>query len=147
MTKEVLQNHLLSNIPLATHIGFEVVDINTTSLIVKAPLTNNSNHLGTGFGGSIYCVGVLCGWGLLDNYLDIVNIKDAHIVIHKCEIIYKKPLKTDFIAKCNAEESQLKTFIDNFKDKTKSRIDLEINICNTDNEVCAVMKGKFVLIK
>ena len=64
MMKE-LENVLHSEIPLTREIGIEVVDYTGDSLTLKAPLEKNINHKCTAFGGSLYSVSVLSGWGLI----------------------------------------------------------------------------------
>lgn len=60
-----LQARLLEEIPLARHMEIRVLCSDRRSLLLSAPLAANSNHKGTAFGGSLYSVAVLAGWGLL----------------------------------------------------------------------------------
>jgi thioesterase domain-containing protein len=64
MTSE-LQKILYSEIPLTKAIGIEVCEFTGLSLTLKAPLEKNINHKCTAFGGSLYSVAVLSGWGLI----------------------------------------------------------------------------------
>ena len=64
MIKE-LQKVLHLEIQLTRAIGIEVVEYGENGLTLYAPLDNNINHKSTAFGGSLYSVSVLTGWGLL----------------------------------------------------------------------------------
>ena len=77
-----LQELLNSEIPLTNAIGIKVVDYNDCGLTLSAPLKNNINHKCTAFGGSLYSVSVLSGWGLIYLLLNKYNLK-GHIVIQE----------------------------------------------------------------
>ena len=57
-----LEKRILTDIPLARHIGVRVVEFDGSSLALGAPLAANSNHKGTAFGGSLFSLAVLAGW-------------------------------------------------------------------------------------
>ena len=57
-------------------MGIRVAAYDGTSLKLTAPLAPNINHKSTAFGGSLYSLAVLCGWG-------IVHLKLAEAALHK----------------------------------------------------------------
>ena len=52
------QKRINQNIPLTKAMGLKLLEWDGTALLLSAPLAPNSNHQGTGFGGSLYGVGV-----------------------------------------------------------------------------------------
>jgi len=141
-----LQEVLNSEIPLTNHIGIQVGKHTDLSLTLHAPLNNNINHKSTAFGGSIYSVSVLSGWGLIYLLLKQHDLP-GHIVIQKSNIKYIHPVTTDITAKCafTSREQQDK-FIKMYKRKGLARLQLEANIlCN--NKKAVIFNGTYVVHK
>ena len=141
---EHLQEILNSEIPLTKHIGIRVGGHTDSSLILHAPLESNINHKSTAFGGSLYSLCVLSGWGLI--YLLLQQHQLAgHIVIQQSDIQYIKPVKTDLTAKCSFTSlEQQNKFIKMYKRKGLARLQLEASIaCN--NEKAVMFNGTYVV--
>ena len=143
MTKH-LQEVLNSEIPLTNHIGIQVGKHTDLSLTLHAPLKNNINHKSTAFGGSIYSVSVLSGWGLIYLLLKQHNLS-GHIVIQESNIKYIKPVTTDITATCSfTSTEQQDKFIKMYKRKGLARLHLEANIlCN--NKKAVIFNGTYVV--
>jgi thioesterase domain-containing protein len=143
MTSE-LQRILHSEIPLAKAIGVEVCEFTGLSLTLKAPLEKNINHKCTAFGGSLYSVAVLSGWGLIYLLLKQHDVS-GHIVIQESNTKFLKPVVSDITAKCSFESTeQYEKFIAMYTRKGKARIQLESRImCNADSSV--IFKGSYVV--
>ena len=139
-----LQKVLNSEIPLTNHIGIQVGEHTDSSLTLHAPLKNNINHKSTAFGGSIYSISVLSGWGLIYLLLQKHHLA-GHIVIQKSNIEYIKPVTTDLTAKCSFTSSeQQDKFIKMYTRKGISRLQLEAHIiCN--NEKAVIFNGTYVV--
>jgi thioesterase domain-containing protein len=143
MTNE-LEKILHSEIPLTKAIGIEVSEYTGLSLTLKAPLETNINHKCTAFGGSLYSVAVLSGWGLIYLLLRQHDIS-GQIVIQESNTKFLKPVVSDIKAKCAFESTgQYERFIAMYKRKARARIQLESRIvCNTDCNV--IFKGSYVV--
>lgn len=139
-----LQEVLHSEIPLTKAIGIEVVEYTDLSLTLYAPLENNINHKCTAFGGSLYSVSVLSGWGLIYLLLKQHGLS-GHIVIQESNTKFLKPVVSGITAKCLFEsKEQYVRFIKMYKRKGIARIQLESRIlCNTDANV--IFKGSYVV--
>lgn len=141
---ELLQKVLNSEIPLTKSIGLKVKEHDELSLTLSAPLEKNINHKLTAFGGSIYSVSVLSGWGLIYLLLKQHNLS-GHIVIQESNIKFIKPVTTDITAKCSFKSAeQSEKFLKAYKRKGKARIKLDVNIlCN--NESAVIFNGAYVV--
>ena len=141
---KTLQEVLHSEIPLTKEIGITVSEYTCDSLTLKAPLESNLNHKCTAFGGSLYSVSVLSGWGLLYLLLkehDLVG----HIVIQESNTKFIKPVESDLSATCSFESVEQKDkFIKMFKRKGVARIQLESRI-TLHNDDHVVFKGSYVV--
>jgi len=141
---KLLQDVLHTEIPLTKHIGLSVVEHTDLSLTLSAPIENNINHKCTAFGGSIYSVSVLSGWGLIYLVLKKHNLS-GHIVIQESNTKFIKPVNTDIKAKCSfSSTNQYDKFINMYKRKGVARIKLISKIsCNNENSV--TFNGTYVV--
>jgi thioesterase domain-containing protein len=101
-----LQKRILEDIVLAPHIGVRVVERDAHGLVLSAPLEANSNHHGTAFGGSLYSLAALAGWGLLTLELEARGI-EAELVIQDSRIDFVSPVDADFTARARTPDSAL----------------------------------------
>jgi len=141
-----LQKVLNSEIPLTNAIGIKVEEYDHTGLTLSAPLDKNTNHESTAFGGSLYSLSVLSGWGLVYLLLKENNLA-GHIVIHESNTKFIKPVTTDIIAKCTLpSQNHFDRFLQIYQRKGIARLKLESQIqCN--NEICVVFNGNYVVHK
>jgi thioesterase domain-containing protein len=139
-----LQEVLHSEIPLTKCIGLKVMEHTGQSLTLHAPLENNINHKRTAFGGSIYSVSVLSGWGLIYLLLKQHNLS-GHIVIQESHTKYIKPVTSDITAKCSFQSTeQYEKFLKMYMRKGMARISLESIIrFNSENKV--IFSGIYVV--
>lgn len=140
------ENVIYSEIPLSRVMGVSVFSYDGKKLSLHAPLDKNTNHKSTAFGGSLYNLAVLTGWGLV--YLKLLEEQlSAHIVIQKSEIDYLLPVTTDLITQCSIENSAaLKKCFHTYIRKKRSRIHLTVNIFQ--GKECAVcFRGTYVIHK
>lgn len=83
-------------IPITRQLGIKVVSYDGERLKLGAPLAANINHQGSVFGGSLYSVAALAGWGLLQLKLTELNL-DCETVIAEGTVSYLKPMLQDFV--------------------------------------------------
>ena len=63
MSPADLQSFIMESIPLANHMGLEVLNCSKESVEVKANFYLNRNHKNTAFGGSVNAILTLaCSW-------------------------------------------------------------------------------------
>lgn len=86
-------------IPISRHLGVSLVSYAGDSLTVSAPFDKNYNHQLSAFGGSLFAVAVLAGWGLVQLKLSERQL-DCNTVISKAEASYLKPIYEDL--RCTA---------------------------------------------
>lgn len=141
-----LQSVLHAEIPLTREMKISVVRCTDKLVELSAPLEPNINHKCTAFGGSLYCVAVLCGWGFIFNQMQL-NKLSGHIVIQHSEVDYRLPVDGEIRATCELlEQTILHRFIKTFVRKEKARIKLQINIIFND-ENAMQFTGHYVVHK
>ena len=61
MTEQLqhLQDFLTEAIPSVKDLRFQLTEVSEACVKAQAPLIENSNHMGTAFGGSLYSILVL----------------------------------------------------------------------------------------
>jgi len=141
---KLLQEVFNAEIPLTRSIGLKVEHCTNQSLTLSAPLENNINHKCTAFGGSIYSVSVLSGWGLIYLLLKQHNLS-GHIVIQESHTKFIKPVDTDITSKCSFESSQqCNKFIKMYDRKGVARINLQAKI-TCHGETAVIFSGTYVV--
>ncbi|MDX1757333.1 MAG: thioesterase domain-containing protein [Marinobacter sp.] len=91
------QNRINDVIPLTRSLGVKLERYDGRRLLVTAPLEPNSNHQGTGFGGSLYAVGVVAAWGAVELFLADCGLT-GNVVVQTGNIDYRGPVEEDFYA-------------------------------------------------
>lgn len=135
---------MLEDIPLAQHIGVQVLAYDGHSLVLGAPLKANSNHKGTAFGGSLYSLAVLAGWALLTLELEARGIA-AEIVIQACAVDYRFPVTGDFTARAIAPEgAQIERCTRMLARYGKARIDVA-TVIEREGLEAARLRGTYVI--
>ena len=139
-----LQSVLHHEIPLTKDIGIRVDSCSSDRIVLRAPLEPNINHKCTAFGGSLYSVAVLCGWGFIYTQLKLNNLQ-GHIVIQHSEADYRVPVDGDIVASCDLTDSEtLQRFITQYKKRGVARLKLEVQI-SFNNQEAVIFKGKYVV--
>jgi thioesterase domain-containing protein len=138
-----LQQTLHHEIPLSREMGISVVSYSGDQLIFAAPLKPNINHKATAFGGSLYSLAVLCGWGMVHLKLAEANLH-RHIVIQEAEIRYLLPVAEDMQAECYLDAEVLQRFFATLKKHGRARLALKVAIRHEGN-LAVEFSGQYVV--
>ncbi len=134
-----------ADIPITGGMRIGVGAYDGKSLVLNAPLEPNVNDKGTAFGGSIFSLLVLSGWGLLHLKLKEEGIP-AEVMIHKGEITYTLPVKAALTACCELPDAQsIGRFIQDVRTRARGKILLNASI-NCDNRTAVKFSGYYVAI-
>lgn len=126
-------------------MGVSVTSLSNQQLCLSAPLQQNINHKSTAFGGSLYNLAVLAGWGLIAARLDNAGLR-AEIVIQESQIKYIRPVKNNFVACAEIDdEVRFKQFQQQLQRRDKARISLESRIFEQD-ELAVRFSGRYVVL-
>lgn len=149
MPCEDLRRHLEetfhNEIPITRAMGIRVLRYDGTSLALGAPLEANVNDKGTAFGGSLYSLLVLAGWGLVHLRLKEEGIS-GDIMIHECTVNYSKPITDDWEATCRLPEAaEYAHFLERLREKGRARLTLEPQIA-TAAGVAVSFRGSYAVV-
>ena len=123
----ILERTLHDEIPLSQAMGIRVAGYDGKSLKLAAPLAPNINHMSTAFGGSLYSLAVLCGWGML--YLKLAEAaQHKHIVIQQSDIRYLLPVDHDMQAECHLDDAAFQRFMRTLRKHDRARLALDVVI-------------------
>jgi thioesterase domain-containing protein len=122
-----LERRMHAEIPLTRSIDVKVRRFDGTALTLSAPLTSNSNHKGTAFGGSLFSLAVLAGWGLLVLKLGERDL-EAELVIQDSSVQYLAPVRGDFSAQATLSEEEFDKFVRTLERRGKARMRLHVLI-------------------
>ena len=122
-------------------MGVRVVSNDDKGVAIEAPVTLNSNHLRTAFGGSINAVATLAAYGLLWLELDDPAV---HLVVAESSIKFLRPVRAMIRAICQRPvPHEWKAFKTEFERAGKARITLRVKVVEAE-ETAAEFEGTFV---
>ena len=141
-----LERLLHHEVPLSQTIGMKVHGYDGDRLELRALLEPNINIYGVAFGGSIYSLCALSGWGLLVMGLqEQEQDLDPRIMITGGEIEYAKPVKQTINAvSAFSSRQDFPTFADACRDKRRARIKVPVQVELDDGTVAANFVGSYI---
>lgn len=141
---EKLERVLHHEVPLSETIGVRAHSYDGLRLELRAPLEANVNIYGVAFGGSIYSVCALSGWGLLTLRLEDIGL-EPRIMIAGGEIKYLKPVDQSINAVSRlSDERAFDEFVSAYREKGRARIKIPVWIELEGNSEAARFTGEFV---
>ena len=141
-----LQLFFRQNIPLAEAAGIEVDAYTGDQLIVSAPLDKNINDKGMAFGGSLYNVCVICGWGMAHLKAEELGLT-GQMVISKAEISYLKPLVARLVATAQSPDpEQLSHFKQAYQKRGRAAVQIEVTMLDEQQQPCVHFVGKYAVL-
>ena len=138
-----LERTLHDEIPLSQAMGIRVIAYDGASLKLTAPLAPNTNHKSTAFGGSLYSLAVMCGWGMVHLKLAEAALH-KHIVIQDADIRYLLPIDQDMQAECSLDESTLNKFLRTLKKYDRARLALDV-VIKHQGQAAVEFSGRYVV--
>ena len=97
----------------------------------------------TAFGGSLYSLAVLCGWGMVHLKLAEAGLR-KHIVIQESNIRYLLPVDQDIQAECCLDDVAFKCFLRTLQKHDRARLSLDVIIIH-DNQLAVEFSGRYVV--
>lgn len=139
-----LEKLLHKEVPLSNNIGMVVHSYDGNQLELRADLEPNVNIHGVAFGGSIYSMCALSGWGLLILRLEERGL-NPRIMIAGGEIEYIQPIMQSIRASSYLQnETDFDHFVERYKEKQRSHIKVPVKVGLDDGEIAAKFLGKYV---
>lgn len=145
MTLPELEQYLHNHIPLSRAMQVRVIDIQTHSVTLGAPLAPNINHRDTVFGGSASAVAILSAWSLLHTRCSAEGLTHR-LVIQRNTMTYDAPILGDFTATAAlTNTNEWDFFLRMLKRKGKARIAVT-SMLRYDNKEVGRLDGEFVAL-
>ncbi|MDO6462266.1 YiiD C-terminal domain-containing protein [Granulosicoccaceae sp. 1_MG-2023] len=91
-----LQQKIDNDIKPAAAMKFSIAGYDGERFALGAPKQFNTNHHGTVFGGSLYAIAAVAGWGVLRCKLDDYQLEGT-IVVKEAGMRYLRPVTEDFV--------------------------------------------------
>jgi thioesterase domain-containing protein len=123
-----------------------IVGLEADCLRMRAPLGANVNDKDSAFGGSLASLMTLCGWGLVTQRLQELDVV-AEVFVADSQVRYLSPLHADLAAEARlAEGESWDSFICTLSKRGRARIGLQAKVALPDGGVAAEMAARFVAI-
>jgi thioesterase domain-containing protein len=140
-----LEAYLHEHIPIAHHMGIQVVRANLEGVTLSAPLEPNINHRSTVFAGSCASVAMLSAWCLVLLRVHKAG-RDDRIVIQRGSMEYLAPIDGTFSATSRSpEEATWARFLRSLERGRPARIDLTADV-ESASRLVASMAGSYAAI-
>jgi thioesterase domain-containing protein len=130
-------------IPISAAMGVRVQSYADSRLTLSAPLANNINHQESAFGGSLFSLAALAGWGILQLELTARSL-DANVVIADGNVTYRRPVFSDFQCVCDFPEEAVVS-LDRLTSEGKAALKLVPRI-EVDGKVAMELSGNYVVL-
>lgn len=140
-----LQSKFLREIPITRHLGLRVDAYEGHELRVSAPLAPNVNDKGTAFAGSLNAIMTLAGWGLVNLRLQEGG-ENCDVVIHKAELLYSAPIRTEFQAVATVTEADWSAGMQRLKSRGRGRILVSTRV-EANGRTAATLAGQYVALR
>ena len=143
-----LEDLIHHDIPLTRTMALQVRSWDNHQLRLALPLAPNVNHAGTMFGGSLYSLCVLAGWGWLTLRLRGTDLAQGHIVIKGGQIEYPLPVAEEAVAVCAApSDEEWNKFETLYRRRGLARLYLDIRIPAASGADAVHLRGEYVVHK
>jgi len=130
-----------SDIPLTSAMQVGVTSYDGKQLVLRVPLQANINDKGTAFAGSISALANLCGWALLTLWVE-ERFGDCQVAIYRSEMAYRKPLRSDFTARCSLPAAtMLEDVAAMLEARGKAKINLDVELAGDDGAAVTMNAG------
>jgi len=139
---EALQEAYETLIPISQHMGIRAVSYDGQCLRVTAPLANNINHQQSAFGGSLFSLVALAGWGILQLKTTELGL-DCNTVIAGGEVGYHAPVFAELVCECRLPAA-FEDFASRLQSTGKASILLETSVLQGDTSAMT-FSGKYVV--
>lgn len=143
-TPESLEATYHRLIPISTHMGIKVASWDGTKLVLQAPLANNINHQQSAFGGSLFSLAALAGWGLVQLKLGELELK-CNTVIAGGNVSYALPVFDDLICECSLPDTW-PALVEKLMTRGKGAMELP-SIIVTNQGQAMEFKGHYVMTR
>jgi len=134
-------------IPLAKMMGVGVEVSDDRALVLKAPKEQNTNSLGTAFGGSLVSLATLAGYGVVWELMKGKHSSEWRIVVKESRVAYRRPVLGDLRAIC---ERPAQAAIAEFKDALsrygKAKLKLHARVIE-EGKTAVDVRAAFVVSK
>jgi thioesterase domain-containing protein len=138
-----LERYLHRHIPLSKAMQVSVLDVQSDSVTLSAPLPPNINHRESVFGGSASAVAVLAAWSLVHTRL-LAAALPSRLVIQRNTMQFTTPITGTFTARSSlTNEQRWERFTHVLKRKGKARISVSCTLHFAGREA-GCFEGEFV---
>lgn len=137
-----LENVFHELIPISQHMGVKVVNYTGSELTLAAPLANNINHQLSAFGGSLFSIAALAGWGMMQLKLCEEHL-DANTVVASGDVSFLLPVTGELCCTCSLPDDW-PLFLQKIHGKGKGSVNM-VSAITTDDEAAMQFNGCYVV--
>lgn len=124
-----IQLELETAIPISRAMGLRILELTPQKAVIRCEFEPNVNHVGSVFGGSLYCAGALACYALFRSLTESHGYAGKNLVIQQGRIQYLKPVTGPIIATATAPDRlAVEGFLAVLRRRSKARLNLVARI-------------------
>ncbi len=137
-----LENVYHELIPISQHMGIKVRNYTGSELTLVAPLASNINHQLSAFGGSLFSIAALAGWGMMQLKLCEENL-DANTVVAGGDVSFSLPVSEELYCTCSLPDDW-QFFLEKIRDRGKGTVGM-ISTITVGKNTAMQFNGRYVV--
>jgi thioesterase domain-containing protein len=131
-------------IPITSKMGVKIEKFERGSVKVRLPKEPNVNHIGIVYAGSLFSLADYTG-GIL--HCSCFDLKEYYPLLKNASIVYKRPATTDVTVEMSLTTEEIEDVRKTADSTGKADFVKEVELKDTDGNVCCVVRGSFQVRK
>ena len=127
-------------IPIAHHMGVQVLEVRPGFAVTQVPLAGNTNHIGTMYAGVLFTVAELLGGVIANATFDAERF---YPIVKDLQIRFRRPATTDIRAEALLDAAIVSAVTNTAAADGKADFTLTATLTDATGEVVATTQGDY----
>lgn len=127
-------------IPIAGHMGLEVLHTERARVVLRLPFEPNINHVGMVYAGSIFTLAEIPG-GVL--FATIFDVSRFYPIVGEMSVRFAKPAMTSLLVDARMEEPEIERVTAELDATGKAKWVLDQQVIDTNGDVVATTSAAY----
>ncbi len=135
---------LEQGVDILQKMGMKVVGLEKNKARIKMPFEPNRNHIGSAYGGSLFCLAEFSGGVIFAASFDFAKYFP---LVKEFSIRYRRPATTDMYLDVALSPEEVERISREADEKGKADYSLDLELKDESGQVCCIARGTWQLRK
>ena len=135
---------LEEGVDILKKMGMKILDLEKNKARIKMPIEPNRNHIGSVYGGSLYCLAEFSGGVIFAACFDHAKYFP---IVKEFSIRYRRPATTDMYLDVSLSPDEAAHISARADEKGKADFSLDLELKDESGQVCCTARGTWQLRK